>query len=68
MTSNMGRGIFALSDIKKGELLIVEKSISAIEPDNISFSMNHSLKKKSMKSGGEMELSKKCSELIQLKG
>ena len=68
MTTNMGRGIFALSDIKKGELLIVEKSINAIEPDNISLSMNISLNKTSVKGGGEMELSKKCSELLQLKG
>ena len=64
----MGRGIFALSDIKKGELLIVEKSISAIEPDNFSQGVGLSLDKKSMKSGGEMELSKKISELIKLKG
>ena len=63
-----GRGIFAASEINKGDILVVEKSICAVGSEHPDLSFDIGIDKSIVKTGKFVELSKKCMELINLKG
>jgi len=65
MTSDKGRGVFASKDLKRGELLVVEKSIADALNDNllVDFGFTDSY---SVHDGAHKEIVQKCFHLTSL--
>ena len=63
----LGRGVFATKNIRKGELLVVERPIAYVESDMklIGFSISEN---KTARDIGQTKLITKLTELAQLKG
>ena len=69
MTEDMGRGIFAAKDLRRGELLVVEKSIADAIDDGDELGIQFNYKNSSnIYDGAHREIVKKCFDLSRLQG
>ena len=68
LSKERGRGIFAEKDIKKGELIIVEKPIAVVEKMVLSDEKLGSKELKKLCNDRITELTEKCLALYKLKG
>ena len=67
MTKDRGRGVFATKDLKRGELIVVDKAIAEVRMEQILIVLSFTDKKKEF-DGSHTELVKRCQKVAMNKG
>ena len=67
MTSGKGRGVFASKDLKRGELIVVEKAIAESIQDETCEGFDKDDVQKNVRAS-QLALVKACTEIADLKG
>ena len=67
MTEDRGRGVFATKDLKRGELIVVDKAIAEVTLEKILIVLSFTDKKKEF-DGSHTELVKQCQKIALNKG